>query len=73
MPKETKKSKAERLTKFIRDKTGLSGGVAKEIADAIVRGRNLEALALQKNLPVDGGTVEGPKGNISVDKIKAEV
>lgn len=73
VPKEKKKNKAERLAKFIREKTGLSNAHAQGIADAIVRGRDLEALALQKNLPVEGGKIEGPKGSISVDKVKAEL
>lgn len=73
VPKETKKSKAERLTKFIREKTGLSKSQAEAIADAIVRGRNLEALALQKDLPVEGDTIEGPSGNLSVNKVKSQL
>jgi hypothetical protein len=70
-PKETKKTKAERLMKLIRDKTGLSKGQSEEIADIIVRGRDLEALALQKNLPVTDGTIEGPKGSLSVSEVKS--
>jgi hypothetical protein len=70
-PKETKKSKAERIMKLIRDKTGLSRGQSEEIADILVRGRDLEALAVQKNLPVTDGTIEGPKGTLSIDEAKS--
>lgn len=73
VPKEKNKSKVERLSKLIREKTGLSNKQSTDIADAIVRGRDLEALALQKNLPVEDGKIEGPKGNISVDKVEAEL
>ncbi len=73
VPKEKKKSKVERLSKMIREKTGLSSKQCDAIADAIVRGRNLESLALQKNLPVEDGKIEGPKGDLTVNKVKAEV
>jgi len=72
-PKETKKSKAERLMKLIRDKTGLSKGQSEEIADILVRGRDIEALAVQKNLPVTDGTIEGPKGNLSLSELKSSL
>lgn len=71
VPKETKKSKAERLMKLIRDETGISKGHAEGIADAIVRNRDLEALALQKNLPVEDGVIQGPKGTLDVEKVRS--
>ena len=41
-PKEKKKSKVERLSKIIREKTGVGRSTAGDIADAIVRGREVE-------------------------------
>ena len=72
-PKEKKKSKVDRLSKLIREKTGLSNSQAQNIADAIVRGRDVETLARQKGLPVEDGKIEGPKGTITVDKVKSEL
>jgi hypothetical protein len=72
-PKEKKKSKVDRLSKLIREKTGLSNSQAQNIADAIVRGRDVETLARQKSLPVEDGKIEGPKGTITVDKVKSEM
>lgn len=72
-PKEKKKSKVDRLTKFIREKTGLGRGQAQDIADAIVRGRNLEALALQKSWPVEDGQIEGSKGSLSLTEVRNEL
>ena len=73
VPKEKKKNKVERVSKLIREKTGLSNKQCDAIADALVRGRDLEALALQKNLPVEGGKIEGPKGSLTVSKVEAEL
>lgn len=70
VPKEKKKSKVDRLTKLIREKTGLGRGTAEDIADAVVRGRNTDALAVQKKWPVEGGEIEGPKGTLSVQKVR---
>jgi hypothetical protein len=70
VPKETKKSKAERLTRIIRNETGISKRHAESIADAIVRGRDLDALAIQKGWPLEEGEVVGPKGRVSLAKIQ---
>ena len=62
-PKETKQHKVERLRDEIREATGISKGQAEDIADAIIRKRDLDALGRQKKWPVnDEGLVEGPKG-----------
>jgi hypothetical protein len=58
--KETKKHRVERLAQIIRDKTGISKGKAGDIADAIVRNRDVESLALQKSWPVnEQGDIDG--------------
>ena len=72
-PKEKKKAKVDRLMRFIRDETGESRGVATEIADAIVRGRDVERLALQKGWPLDGSKIIGPQGDLSVERARAEL
>jgi len=72
-PKESKKSKVTRLSKFIRDQTGVGRGVAEDMADAVIRKRNLEALASQKGWPVEGTTIEGPKGKLSFKDVEAEL
>lgn len=62
-PKETKQHRVERLRDEIREQTGISKGQAEDIADAIIRKRDLAALGRQKNWPVnDQGLIEGPKG-----------
>lgn len=61
--KEKKQKRVERLRDHIRDQTGISKGQAEDIADAILRKRDLDALGRQKSWPVnDQGHVEGPKG-----------
>lgn len=69
-PKEKKKSKVERLTKLIREKTGIGRGTASDIADAVIRGRDLDALARQKDWPVQDGDIKGPKGTMAVTEVK---
>ena len=71
--KEKKKAKVARLTDLIRKETGLSRGVAEGVADAIVRGREVDRLAVQKGWPLEDGVLEGPKGKLSVADIKAKV
>lgn len=69
--KETKKTQVLKLTRLIREGTGISKGKAEDIADAIVRGRDLKALALQKDWPVnDQGDIEGPRGSLSFEDAK---
>ena len=65
-PKESKKSKVEKLMHSIREATGISKGMAEDIADAIVRGREVLRLAIQKGWPIEDGQITGPKGNMAV-------
>jgi len=73
VPKEKKKAKVDRLTKVIREKTGVSRGTAEDIADAIVRNRDVERLARQKSWPIEDGTIEGPKGQITIKAIRDQL
>jgi hypothetical protein len=72
-PKEKKENKVKRLVQMIREETGLSSGQAKDIASAVVRGRDIDALALQKGWPIEDGVIEGPKGHVPVKKIEEAV
>jgi hypothetical protein len=58
-PKETKKNKVEKAKKFIADKAGVSKSMAEAIADALVRGRDVARLALQKGWPIEDGKING--------------
>jgi len=59
-PKETKQTKVEKAKKLIADKAGVSKGVAEAIADALVRGRDVIRLAIQKGWPIDeDGVING--------------
>jgi len=69
VPKEKKQHKIDRLMEVIRDATGISRGIAEDIADAVVRGRNLDALSIQKNWPVDDGFLKGPSGQLSLNEL----
>lgn len=69
VPKEKKQHKIDRLMKVIRDATGLSRSIAEDIADAVVRGRNLAALALQKSWPVEEGLLVGPSGQLDLSSL----
>jgi hypothetical protein len=71
--KEKKKAKVTRLTDMIRKETGLGRGVAEGVADAIVRGREVDRLALQKNWPLENGVLEGPKGSTTIEALRAKV
>ncbi len=72
--KEKKQHKVTRLTEFIRNATGLSRGIAEGIADAVVRGREVLRLALQKGWPLgEDGLLEGPKGTLTLQTIQAQV
>lgn len=69
--KETKKGKAGRLSRIIREATGISRGKADDIADALVRGRDVNRLALQKQWPLnEQGDLEGPRGSLSFDEAR---
>lgn len=72
-PKEKKQSKVDRLMRVIRDATGLSRGVSEDIADAVVRNREVERLAVQKGWPLEGGVIEGPAGTIKLEDVQAQV
>jgi hypothetical protein len=72
-PKEKKQSKVDRITKMLRDTTGLSRGVAESIADALVRGRDVEGLAIQKGWPLEDSVVTGPDGTSTLSKLRDAV
>jgi len=72
-PKESKKSKVDRLMRLITDQTGIGRGVAKDIADAIIRGRDVLRLAIQKGWPVVEGAIEGPRGTYQLNEAMAAV
>lgn len=59
--------------RVIRDGTGLGRGVSEDIADALVRGRQVESLALQKNWPLDSGVIMGPQGDLAVSEVRAQI
>lgn len=69
-PKETKQHKVERFMKTIRDATGLSRGQAEAIADAYVRGREVDRLAIQKGWPLENGIVTGPSGTFDLSTLQ---
>lgn len=71
--KEKKDAKVDRIMRSIRDTTGLSRGVAGDIADALVRGREVDRLALQKGWPIEDGMIIGPQGDMSLDDVKATI
>ncbi len=70
-PKESKQSKVDRLMRLIRDETGVSRGVATEIADAIVRGRDVSGLTIQKGWPIEDNAVAGPQGTLDLSRLKS--
>lgn len=67
---ESKKHKVQRLRSFISDQTGLSRGVSEQIADAFVRGRDVERLAPQKRWPLEGGIITGPDGEMKLTELE---
>lgn len=69
-PKETKQSKVKRLMALISKGTGVGRNVSEDIADAIIRNRNLSALAIQKGWPMSDDTIEGPLGSLSVNEVR---
>ena len=68
-PKETKQHRVEKLRDTIRDATGLSKGMSEAIADAIVRGREVDRLALQKGWPIEHGLITGPSGEFAYNAV----
>lgn len=72
-PKEKKQSKVDRLKKVLKERVGLSNGVSEDIADALVRNREVERLAIQKSWPLTKGTLEGPKGTMTLEELKAMI
>lgn len=70
-PKEKKQSKVDRIMRVIREKTGVSRGVAEDIADALVRGRDVPRLAIQKGWPIEEGSIIGPEGTLDVAELRA--
>jgi hypothetical protein len=74
VPKEKKKSKVERLSRYIRQGTGLSKTTAEGIADTLVRsGRDIEALAPMKGWPIEDGRIIGPTGNVSLAEVRGQI
>jgi hypothetical protein len=71
-PKESKATNVEKLTKKIRELTGLGRGVSEQIADAVVRGREVERLAIQKNWPIEDRSIVGPNGTLPLDDLILE-
>jgi len=72
-PKESKQSKVDRLMRLIREKTGIGRGPAEDIADAVIRNRDLDRLAFQKQWPMREGVIEGPQGTLGIDAVRAEL
>jgi len=70
-PKETKQHKAERTGEYLRDVTGLQKGTAFAIADAFVRGRDVNLLATPKGWPIEQGIITGPKGEMPVTALSS--
>jgi hypothetical protein len=64
-PKESKQSKIERLMRLIRERTGVSRSVAENIADAVIRKRDIPRLSIQKHWPVEDDAIIGPSGTIT--------
>ncbi len=71
--KEKKTSKVERLTKVLREKTGLSRSMGETIVDALVRGREVERLAMQKSWPIEDGTITGPDGTMTLAALREQM
>jgi hypothetical protein len=71
--KEKPETKRNRIMEMIRG-VGVSGGVAKDIADKMVAKHGdigeILRLALQKGWPVDqDGTLKGPKGTLDLSAV----
>jgi hypothetical protein len=72
VPKETKQHKVERLTDIIRTHTGLSKRQAESIADAHIRGRDVDGLAVQKSWPIQNGIIHGPNRTVDLKTVSVE-
>ncbi len=72
IPREKKQHKIERLTDIIRKHTGLSKSQAESIADAHIRGRDVDGLAVQKSWPIQNGIIHGPNGVVDLAKTTVE-
>lgn len=60
--KKSRDKQARELRDRIAKATGISNSKALEIAEAAVRGRNLDALSRQKSWPVEWDAIVGPVG-----------
>ena len=72
--KEKPQTKKNRITDKIREMTGVSVGIAKDIADKLVAKKGdlqeILRLAIQKGWPVnDEGIIEGSKGSLDLTSI----
>jgi hypothetical protein len=67
VPKETKQHHVERVRDLIRQHTGLSKTLAEGIADAFVRGRDVNGLSVQKSWPIQNSVVHGPNGTFDLE------
>ncbi len=68
--KEKKQNRVDRVMRLVRDQTGLSRGISEDIVDALVRGRDVEGLALQKGWPIEEGKIVGPSGEMSLKEVR---
>ena len=66
----SKKTRVRDLAHHIHETTGVSGGVSVQIADAFVRGRDVERLAIGKRWPIQNGVIEGPDGNLALNALQ---
>lgn len=63
--------KLSRLAQAIQVKTGISSGKSEDIAEAVIRGRDVRSLAVQKSWPTNAaGDIEGPKGTMSFSEVE---
>ncbi len=68
--KEKKEHKVDRLLKEIHQATGLSKAQSESIADAFIRGREVDRLAVQKSWPIQNGVIHGPSGTFDLAKVE---
>jgi hypothetical protein len=69
VPKEKKQHRVERVRDLIRQNTGLSKTLAEGIADAFVRGRDVNGLSVQKSWPIQNSIVHGPNGKFDLESV----